>query len=196
MPSPLVFSKYVSELETKNQSKVTSILFRDKKYGWENYSTVIHFEDGIIKRRIAKMNPYMKLFYSNLSLRPSCYECPFKMQQRVSDITLADFWGVNNLLPRFSNDQGINLVMVNSEKGEELFHRIQHLVTYKEVNKEDVLSTFSTITNSATKPHLRDAFFEELQNFTLDELSKHFCKESLYIKMRRYLRVLYKQIKR
>lgn len=196
VPSPLIFSKYVSEQEKKNQSKVTSVLFREKKYGWENYSTVIQFENGKTTRRIAKLNPYMKLFYSNLSLRPSCFECPFKMQQRVSDITLADFWGVSGFLPKFSKDQGVNLVMVNSQKGEELFNSIQQSVTYKEVNKENVLLTFSTITKSAAKPLLRDDFFSKLPNFTINELSKCFCKESLPTIIKRYLRVLYKQIKR
>ena len=69
-------------------------------------------------------DPFYKAFSLNLSLRPSCYECSFKGIKRVSDITLGDFWGIENICPSANNKFGTSLVLVHSTKGKELFSSI------------------------------------------------------------------------
>lgn len=56
-------------------------------------------------------------FLSNLSLRPSCYNCPAKSGRARSDLTLGDFWGINSFYEDFDDDKGVSLVIVNSDKG-------------------------------------------------------------------------------
>ena len=36
----------------------------------------------------------MKMFYEHTFLREACYVCPYKNLQRISDISIADAWGV------------------------------------------------------------------------------------------------------
>lgn len=62
----------------------------------------------------------MQLFLNNYSLRPSCYSCHFKGIQRISDITLGDFWGIENVYPDFSKNRGVTLVILQSKRGERL----------------------------------------------------------------------------
>ena len=38
--------------------------------------------------------------------RPSCYECQFKGFPQKSDITLADFWGIEKIDPSMDKDKG------------------------------------------------------------------------------------------
>ena len=57
----------------------------------------------------------MKIFLQNLSLRDSCYDCKFKKYNRISDITLADFWGIDNIMPEMNDNKGTSLVVINSE---------------------------------------------------------------------------------
>ena len=57
-------------------------------------------------------NPYMNAFLSDLSLRPSCYACPTKLHYVQSDITLADFWGVNEIKPDIDDDKGCGLILI------------------------------------------------------------------------------------
>ena len=42
---------------------------------------------------------YLKGFLQNLYLRPSCHQCKFCHKNRPTDLTLADFWGVQDVLP-------------------------------------------------------------------------------------------------
>lgn len=56
----------------------------------------------------------MKGFLSNLYLRPSCYRCSVKCGKICSDITIGDFWGVQNFFPNFDDDKGVSAVIVNS----------------------------------------------------------------------------------
>ena len=58
----------------------------------------------------------MKGFLKDLYLRPSCYDCKFKTLQRASDITLADFWGIEKIIPEINVEKGVSLCWASSEK--------------------------------------------------------------------------------
>lgn len=60
----------------------------------------------------------MQGFLANLYLRPSCYACAARSGKSGSDISIADFWGVQNYYPEFDDDKGVGLILVNSKKGE------------------------------------------------------------------------------
>lgn len=63
----------------------------------------------------------------NECLRPSCYDCPAKSGKSQSDITLGDFWGIQEIHPEIDDDKGLSLVLINSEKGK----KIIELLNYK-----------------------------------------------------------------
>lgn len=65
----------------------------------------------------------MRGFLNNLYLRPSCYNCKSKNGVSHADLTIGDFWGVNTVIPKFDDDKGVSLVLVNSKK-ESLTSRI------------------------------------------------------------------------
>jgi len=58
----------------------------------------------------------MQMFLQDLCLRPACYECKFKKLKRESDLTLADFWGCDQVVPELDDDKGLSLVIVHSER--------------------------------------------------------------------------------
>ena len=55
-----------------------------------------------------------------LCLRDSSYDCSFKKKYRESDITLADFWGIQKVDETMYDNKGTSLVILNSDKGREL----------------------------------------------------------------------------
>lgn len=63
----------------------------------------------------------MRLFLNNVSTRPSCSDCAFNNKHSLADLTIADYWGVNKHFPLFDDDKGVTLVLINTEKGAELF---------------------------------------------------------------------------
>jgi len=147
VPSPLVWKKYLREFirasnmpsGQKNPSGINDIVdikFRDKQYGWKNFSFKVSFcskkSDFFSIIEPLNSNFFLKGFLHNLYLRPSCHNCPVKLFKSGSDITIADYWGVQNILPRFDDDKGVSLVMLNTIQGKiiyELLDKVDHQVT-------------------------------------------------------------------
>ena len=67
-PSQFLFSKYLKELEKKYSSSISSVNFRDKKYGWNHFSLKVDFESGDSYVASHLVDPYMQLFFEKLFL--------------------------------------------------------------------------------------------------------------------------------
>ena len=116
----------------------------------------------------------MQAFLRNTSLRESCYNCQFKKKRRVSDITLADFWGIENIAPEMDDDKGTSLVIINSEKGKQIFEQIKDKIIYKQVDFEEAIRYNPSMTSSVKKDPNREKFFENLDKMLFDELVKKY----------------------
>ena len=86
------------------------------------------FENNKVLKKDRWFSPFW-IFWSDRSMsRPSCVECPFRTTERVADITLGDLWGVHKYCPElFGDNGGPTLVVCNSEKGEQVFKRVEKL---------------------------------------------------------------------
>ncbi|MCM1292339.1 MAG: Coenzyme F420 hydrogenase/dehydrogenase, beta subunit C-terminal domain [Bacteroides sp.] len=62
-------------------------------------------------------NMYLKGFMSGFIYRPSCHECPFPQPVRASDITVGDFWGLNDQAMVDSWTNGISVILPSTPKG-------------------------------------------------------------------------------
>lgn len=105
----------------------------------------------------------MRLFLSDVILRPSCYHCPAKGASRVSDLTLADFWGIQNVDPTMFDDKGTSLVLVHSAAGEQALAQIRSDLLLKAEPLESALAGNPSAVHSATEPKARAAFFAEFE---------------------------------
>lgn len=149
VPSPSVWRKYISEIlhtlqpkygvkdkainSTMQAHAITRIDFRDKMLnGWKRYSFVIHAksnpkENSILLFHSHQDNPFMSGFLANIYLRPSCYHCKCKNGVSHSDLTIADFWGINVLIPDFDDDKGVSLLLINTPKGKDFLRQLENL---------------------------------------------------------------------
>lgn len=95
------------------------------------------FDDGSSK----ELYTYRYLFYSSLDTRWSCHSCHFtNLTRRPSDITIGDFLGIEKVNPQFNSDnKGVSLVIVNSEKGKHLFAKCQSDLEIIKVEMKDTL---------------------------------------------------------
>lgn len=158
VPSPEIWRKYLTETFGK-YSDIASINFRDKITGWKNYSFTVVGKTVISE--VHSKNSYMRGFIADLYLRPSCYSCPAKCLSSRSDITLGDFWGVDNLCPQFDDDKGISLLIVNSISG------VHFLKTMANINLcptefSRVVKYNPSISASAILPPARNGFWEHI----------------------------------
>lgn len=196
VPSPLVWEKYVRYREQEAKSSVKNIFFRYKKYGWKMFSVLFEFSSDKKYTKSQKEDLYMRGFHNNIFLRPSCYNCSFKGLEREADITLADFWGIQTLIPEMDDDKGISFVLVNSQKGQTLFNLISNKVCYKETELEPAMTIYNTAAiKSVTKPPNRKNFMKDLQQQNIEVVLKKYCQISTLRKLKVKLRLILLRLK-
>jgi len=189
VPSPKVWKKYLEEREKKADSETRRVFFRHKKKsGWKNYSLLFKFLNNKAYFNDFQHDNFMKIFLANICLRPSCYSCRFKTLNRQADITLADFWGIQNVLPDMDDDKGTSLVMIHSEKGENLWHNAGDSVIQKEVSADIIEKYNPSVTKSSNKHHNRARFFDNLNNYSIAELNKRYNKPKFRTRIKRFLK--------
>lgn len=161
VPSPGVFASYLAELEKKHGKRVSAYTFRDKRLGWKNFSAVATFEDG--SEHVGQQNtePFLYGFLQNLYLRPSCVQCTaLRGENHVSDLTMADLWGAQEVCADRDDDSGLSLVFVNTPKGRKALEAAGAQLSMFPVNDTKPLLRFNpSIEHTASAHAKRRAFF-------------------------------------
>lgn len=160
VPSPLVWNKFLNE--NYDIENIKNINFRNKTTGWSGYSFKVNFTDKAITES-RNDNLYMLGFLNDLYLRPSCYNCKFKSINRFSDLTIADFWGVDKILPEMNDEKGTSLVFVQNDKGRFLLKKIYDNIRFMEVSVNVAINYNGAMIKSASMHRLRKKFFDELK---------------------------------
>lgn len=157
VPSPGLWKEYIKECHDK---PIRNISFRDKTVGWNNFSMRVVYMDGTEYRVLATKDPFERAFLANITLRPSCYQCQYKTVERVSDVTIADYWGVEVVHPELKEQQGVSLVLIHSDKGKKLFESIKGNIYYGLTDGKRAVSMNSAATKSVPWTDKRNVFFE------------------------------------
>lgn len=148
VPSQMIWQKYLAEKKKEiahkynaNEDDVlfNSISFRDKVKSWRRFHLSLTYrvrKDGIdaiapdsivgTASQYVWENDYMLSFLHDYANRPSCFDCKFRNGKCRSDLTLADFWGIEKLtdIQELKADKGTSLVLVHSDKGLQLLKRL------------------------------------------------------------------------
>ncbi len=139
----------------------------------------LEFENGNEVVEDLKTDLFMRGFLSDICLRPSCYACAFKGEGCVSDITLADFWGIQNVLPEMDDDRGTSLVLIRTEKGKALFEKVKAHCRVQEVSFTDAVRQNPAVERPAALPKKRKIFMREFGKKPIDELLDRHSKPAL-----------------
>lgn len=176
VPTSKVWQKYLDYHKSIKKDEIEKVSFRNKTYGWKRYYVLLKFFNKKKYLRMYADDLFMKAFLNDLCLRPSCYNCHSKSVERESDITLADFWGIDKVCPELFDDKGTSLVLVNSEKGRRLFDEIAGQMRYAEVDMQEALKYNPAAYKSVLKNPKREAFFEMIDDVSFDKAIKECCK--------------------
>lgn len=162
VPSRVVWRKFLSLINTDGE--LTELNMRDKSSGWSKYQYSWRMQYNNDKNKLIPQEDisYMRGFTSDYYLRPSCYECRFKGIERVTDITLGDYWGVWDIQPDMDDNRGTSLVLIHSDKGLHFFGKIQSKIESKEAVLDKAIEYNPSIIRSAVKSQKREQFFEKL----------------------------------
>lgn len=196
VPSPKVFNQYKESLVKSFKGEIKSINFRDKRKGWKSSSFVSEFNND--KEYSANLNEdiYMKGFLRNIYLRPSCYNCKAKNYSDGSDLSLGDYWGIENIHPEFDDDKGASIVSLNSEKGSKIFNKISNKIEFLETDLDYATKCNPCIVKSVQYNPKRERFFNELKEDNFESLVIKYSKISIIKKFKSIVRIVLGKFKR
>ena len=159
VPGPGLWEKYVKALSEKYGMAIKDIRFRGKDKSWRRYDFVVNGAERSIVTPHQK-DPYMLLFLQDMTLRPSCYRCPFRQGGSGSDLTMADLWNVAETAPEMDDDKGVSLIVVNTVKGKEAIAGM----TVKEIDSLLAFKRNGAFAHALEVPQRRDEFFQGLHS--------------------------------
>ena len=167
VPSPLYLKKYVQYLEEKHRGKLTRLEFRNKEeLGWgSEHRTYYEINrGGKIKGYRPSLPAYFCSFFWGINLRESCYNCKFTGANRISDITIGDFWGYWSYYhKRFP--EGLSVASVNTEKGKYLWSNIvSELGFCEELPADAAKGTNTNFYHPTPRPQTRGHFYDDIVN--------------------------------
>lgn len=107
-------------LEKRAKSRMTKYSFRYKPEGWKAYPGYARFENNTCFINTPETAVYSSLHMKCLSISKSCFSCPFANEKRLGDLTLGDYWGIEQVNPDIPYKKGVSLVLSHTDKSEAL----------------------------------------------------------------------------
>lgn len=188
--SPTVFEEYKKTLENKYKSKICGINFKYKKN--KQINVKIEFKNGKKYVKSNGIDSFMKLYKENYILRESCYSCKFTNLNRVSDITVGDFWGVEKSIPGFNDGKGVSLCILNTNKGKKLFQNIKKHFVIKQSDTYNCLQ--ASLTKPPEKPQKHNEFWDYYNKSGYDKSATKYARVKFMFKIKKKLLVLMSKI--
>lgn len=179
--SPKVYRKYLDSLERKYGGKVVYVKAKNKELGWRNLTRKVVFDNGKVYYGVLMDDDFRRGYHTNVFCRPSCYHCQYKGFPRMADITIADYWGIENVDKNLDNNIGTSMILLNSKKGIEYFEQAKEKFEWKETRFESILPGNIALRKPIQPAKIdRKAFFEDLDNGTFDDVvKKYFPKNNI-----------------
>lgn len=168
VPSPLLFEKYIIWQSSK-MSKIVKYNFRDKGAGW-GLDYRITSKTGKEKSLSGVLDPYYYHFLEGNTYRECCYQCRYAKPERISDITIGDYWGIKKEHPEFYSTKGVSCVLVNTEKGRVFFNAIKDDALIVKSSFEKVASQNGNLLRPTKRKKVRDDIYIGINNESLDVL--------------------------
>lgn len=194
VPSQKLLQKFINKKEKDFKSKIKSLTFRDKKFGWRNQEIHINFENDKDYHAPIWEDEFYRLFTSNYILRESCYVCHFANMNRPGDITIGDFWNIKNVKEDFEDTLGISSILVNTEKGADLFDSIKSDFNYFNCDFNEI--TQPNLQHPSIKPENFEEFKKDFESQGLDYCLKKYGEMGVMEKVKRFLSPLTKRVKK
>ena len=182
VPSQRTFDMYIESLECKHKGKISDFTFRvkDNKYKHSHgYCYSVRSKEKTKKvNGVYSLSSYYNAFKQYIFFRESCYSCKYATLERVSDITLADFWGIEKYDSTYETDKGVSMIITNTQKGCDLFDSISNKVSSKEFPIGFGVDSNRCLTQPSERHKKRDDVINSLKNNGYEVTAERYFKSS------------------
>lgn len=159
VPSPIIWKNYLDELFPQEQ--IQKVVFKHKKNGWKRWCVFIQSDCNTYTRERTE-DLYMSSYLSGLNVRPSCFSCHFKGDNRAADITIADAWGTPEKNHILNDGKGLSSLIVHTRKGADLVKLVESEMIFETYSIEALTSGNRAYDTCILPNVLRNRFFREL----------------------------------
>ena len=199
------FDACISNEENKRKGKIIDFTFRAKTRKTEH-----SFQYKILRKsRIKNITgysfefPYYFSYLKYCIFNEACYECKYAREERVGDITLGDFWGIQKYNRKLKDIKGVSMLSINTSKGYKVIDEIRKNVVLFEMPLESASSNNEAFRECVDvrcreKKHELVTILETNgEDALMQELScKKITKELVYAKTPIFVKKLWNSIKR
>lgn len=179
-PSPKLWNEYANNLKN-GISQFDALTFKDKRHGWKNPTAI-----ATINGEEHNLRKYVKVFYSHTMLRPACYKCPYATIDRKTDITIGEFWHIDEKKPSFYDKLGTSLFIIHSNRGIDVFEKIKNGIDWVRTNTSDCWqANLEKPTESSTR---RDEFWRDYELHGINYVIDKYGYESKMVQMKKAIK--------
>lgn len=190
VPSPKLLRTYLNYIKENklNNEEIERVAFRDKsKYGYKYTLMTVKSKNHIYQEGI-DTDPYLRAFFTGLAIRPSCENCKFKKQYRISDFTMWDCFNVENFNKEMDDNIGTTRLLVQSEKGRKIFEEIKDNINYKKIDNSILIRDSRELVRTTHNNPGRTKFFEDFNEMSYEEINKKYFPNNFKTKFERFSR--------
>ena len=183
-PSNKILIEHIRFWENKKNKTAVEFHFRSKMYGYE-YNHLIKFSDGSENSSV-DLKRILKLY--SLTMRPSCYVCPYASRSRQGDVTIGDLWEAGEVAG-ICDHRGVSTVLVNTGLGEKLLNDIGDNCFIKpiQLNYDDIWALNHPVPMPERSVSFWDAYFKHGYAYVLNKFASRTIKSKVYQTLLRVL---------
>lgn len=193
VPSPGIWKKY-KEMLRKKYGEISQIVFRDKKLGYQYSTMMVKFKNGKIIRNGIESDPWLRMFFSGMIIRPSCSNCKFRKKYRESDFTIWDCFNVADLSNKFDEKKGATRILIHTMKGKKIFDKIKDNYHYEQVKVDKLILGLAELKKSPKENLNKKKFYKCYSNNGIELAIKKFFPFSPNIILKKNIRLFLNKI--
>ncbi|MGN1114622.1 MAG: Coenzyme F420 hydrogenase/dehydrogenase, beta subunit C-terminal domain [Oscillospiraceae bacterium] len=182
-PEKKYWHDYIAWLEKKEHDKLVNYSFRYSVARWRGYPVMAEFKSG--KKIINTFNAcqYMSLYFTNMIMKPCCYNCQFANINRQGDLTIGDFWGIEKVLPEFPFNKNVSEILVSTSKGEKIIDLLKQSenkdIFIQKCESNEYVSYQDTLNYSIKKPAQYEEFKKDYDDYGFEYVIKKYSRYNL-----------------
>lgn len=193
VPSQKLFDLCRSYIEKKKGITIKEFQFRAKKNNGAtpHYYKIKYDKNGKTKEKIELYlkSPFYFGFQKYISLRESCYQCPFAMSNRPGDITIGDFHSIDKYIKGINRFEGVSTLVLNTDKGMELWSGIRDNFVEYPVDFSILIENKELMSGPTPSPKGREIFWDDFQALPFEEFAEKHLNSSREWKKKLYYRL-------
>lgn len=188
---PITYLK--EHVKSITNEPVNNITFR----GVDDYYLTLYSDNKKVYSKKSQLDTYYTAFSDGLIMRDNCYECKYACINRVSDITIGDFWGIDKVKANIKYNGRISVVLVNTDKGERFFNEVRDNFETTERPLKEALRRNGQLQHPISIHSERAIFIENYKKYGFEkavrtksilETAKKYKKQQFVLKIKRFLK--------